>query len=76
MRRVMTLKWGHGSTMPIPSKKKLDHREGLLHGWATESEDTSNGIMHSAVAIIEFEGGLVDTWPAHMVRFLDEPEVK
>lgn len=73
MRRVMTLKWKSGSH-PGEKRTKLEHRPGLLHGWATESEDNSNGIMHSAVAIIEFEGGLVDTWPAHMVRFLDDPE--
>lgn len=74
MRRVMTLKWVP-SPQPGPKNIKQDHREGLFHAWATGSDETSSGPVHGAVAIIEFEGGLVDTWPAHMVRFLDEPEV-
>lgn len=74
MRRVMTLKWVPGST-PGPMIKQ-DQREGFFHEWSTASDETSNGVVHGPVAIIEFEGGLVDTWPAHMVRFLDEPEVK
>ena len=74
MRRVMTLKWVPGGE-PRGPMVKLDDRKGLFHAWATESDETSSGPVHGAVAIIEFEGGLVDTWPAHMVRFLDEQEV-
>lgn len=73
MRRVMAMKWAPAAA-PGPKNIKQDLRPGLLHGWATESDEDLGVVKHIAVAIIEFEGGLVDTWPAHMVRFLDEPE--
>jgi hypothetical protein len=66
---VMTLK----SDPEYPRKyHKVDKCEGLLHGFSTDSEETSNGIIHCPVGIVELADGSLDTVAVTLLRMLPE----
>lgn len=56
-----------GKVSGAPGREKI--LEGSFHQWAQEGGEGGD-----PVAIVELEGGEVETWPASMCRFIDSPE--
>lgn len=75
MRKVMTYKWERvprvGSTNLYLSSR-VEAGPATFHAFGTDYEELSGGVGLYPCAIVEYEGGRIESLPIGMVEFIDE----